>query len=99
LSLRDATRVTTSSSLRRKNDALRWLDGQKLTQAVVAPRTGTTRLSFDLGATLRLWGSVSDEREIYSLYKPCGFVLVVRTDGLFSHERGTRRERWRPIAT
>jgi hypothetical protein len=60
-------------------------------------KTGATALDFDLGARLRLWGSVSSEREIYALYKPRGKVLVVRTDGTFSHELGTRRERWRPI--
>jgi len=73
------------------------LDGQNLRRAVVSPRTGATELEFDLGARLRLSGSVAPDGEIYSIYKPRGLVLVVRIDGSFSHEHATHRERWRPI--
>ena len=98
LSLKDSpTRITPSSSLRRKQEALRALDGQKLRQAIVNPRTGATVLVFDLGAQLRLGGSVSPDGEIYALYEPTESVLLIRTDGQFSHELGAKPRRWRSM--
>lgn len=90
-----ASRVSASSSAARRRTALRYLDGQRLLQAAIDAHTGRTTLTFDLGATLRLWGSVADDGVIYSLYKPGGYVLHVRTDGAFSHERAGCDHRWR----
>ena len=79
----------------RRMRSLRFLDGQRLLAAGVDPDNGITELLFDLGAALRLWADRSEPVDVWALYKPNGRVLLIRSDGLYSHERGTAAERWR----
>lgn len=97
LSLRDEGPVTPAASGRRIAEALALLTGQRLARAAVEPGTGATRLEFDLGGVLEVRGSVCDDGALWSLYRPSGYVLSVRTDGQYSHERGTHDSRWRPM--
>jgi hypothetical protein len=94
----DDQTFSAATSNRKRERALALLDGQRLMGAGVDPTDGATELLFDCGAAVRLAGSVSEDGEIWSLYKPNGKVLAVRMDGQYSHERSTQAERWRPLA-
>jgi hypothetical protein len=94
----DLRAVTATSPKREIAEALRLWNGQKLVSANVDARNGATRLDFDLGAALTIRrDSPRQLDEVWKLYRPSGYVLVVRSDGMVSHERGTRTERWRPL--
>jgi hypothetical protein len=96
LRLADDPRPITATSIpMRRMRSLRFLDGQRLLAAGVDPDNGITELLFDLGAALRLWADRSEPVDVWALYKPSGRVLLIRSDGLYSHERGTAAERWR----
>ena len=101
ISLRGAPAASTSSPLRRKKKAFARLDGQKLVAATVRPKTGATVLEFDLGGRLdiRRFERTSKE-ELWLLYQPKGYVLVVRGDGEYSYHPGSAQPenvRWQPI--
>jgi hypothetical protein len=95
--LHDAPPVSTSSSRRRICQSLCFLDGQRLVDVAIRSTDGTTTLGFDLGGVVRIRGSFGDEGEMWSLYKPGGYVLSTRSDGQFSHNRGNQVHRWLPI--
>lgn len=79
--------ATSSSSLRKRLLAVRDLDGQKLVEARVRGKTGSTKLTFDLGGVLEVRrSSPKDTSALWLLYEPDGSVLAVRGDGTFSHE-------------
>jgi hypothetical protein len=86
--------ATGSSSLHRIQRALAELEGQKLVEVAVAPSTGATRFAFDLGCTLdcRRFGRDTHD-ELWTLYKPNGYVLAGHGDGTFRHERASARAR------
>jgi|GEM_PF-489198 len=98
VTLRDAPPVTASSSQRRRRESLQLLDGQRLIEASVEPRNGATALRFDLGGLLEFRGSFCDDGDMWTLYKPGGYFLSVRSDGCFSHHRGSEADRWRPLS-
>ena len=85
----DGLGVTTdSSSLRQIERATKQLDGQKLVSVEVEPDTSATRFIFDLGCVLRCRRIKRDsDADLWMLYKPRGFVLSVRGNGTFSHQR------------
>jgi hypothetical protein len=93
----DPRRITMANSVKAKEEALGWLEGQRLTGVAIDPVTAATTLIFDLGAEFRVRGSYCDDGEMYSLYKPNRHVLVVRSNGTYSHERSTSPERWKPL--
>jgi hypothetical protein len=99
LALRDDAPVSGAlGSNSRRADALRCLDGQRFVAATVDRLTGFTRLEFDLGAVLELRRfSANEHEEMWSLYRPNDFVLTVRNDGRYKHERATSKGegRWR----
>lgn len=77
---------TTSSSARRRHRAFVALDGQKLVDVRVAPRTGATMFGFDLGAVLKVRRFERSSSDIlWHLHKPSGYVIAVRGDGTFDH--------------
>jgi hypothetical protein len=89
--------ITSLSATGRRREALRLLDGQRLLTVGVDSADGCTEMLFDLGAALRILGDTDDlDNGIWSLYKPGGRVLVVRSDGCYSNEKGTAPHRWRP---
>jgi len=89
LTASESLMVTNSSSLRQKQRAMAHLDGQKLKTLRVNAATGATEFTFDLGATLHVRRYSNDDSDIWTLYKPNGFVLGVRGDGTFTYSRGT----------
>jgi hypothetical protein len=90
---------TGSSSLRRIKRATSQLAGQALVSVDVEPETGATRFVFDLGCVLHCRRFERDaDDELWTLYKPSGYVLSVHGNGTFSHQRGTEIEkRLQPI--
>jgi hypothetical protein len=89
LMIKNSTTVTSSSSFRKKRLAMALLDGQKLTGIKVNPVTGTTDFTFDLGARLQARRFEKDDSDIWTLYKPNGYVLGIRGDGTFTYCSGT----------
>jgi hypothetical protein len=84
--------ATGSSSQRKRKLAMARLDGQRLTMITIEPLTGATEFGFDLGATLRVRRLVADDSDIWTLYKPNGYVLGIRGDGTCTHAKGTTPE-------
>jgi len=101
LSINDFGEVTSASSYRSKQMALARLEGQKLTYASVNSITCATRLDFDLGARLYIRRtSIMGTGDIWSLYKPDGYVLSVRADGKYYDIPGNSDPEkiiWKPI--
>ncbi len=86
--------ATGSSSSRRMERAMAKLGGQKLVSTEVETDTGATRFVFDLGCVLHCRRFVRDtDDELWTLYKPSGYVLSVYGNGTFSHQRGTEVEK------
>ncbi len=94
LSLGDEQAVTSASSDRKISRAIAILQGQKVVSVAVEARTGATRFSFDLGGVLdcRRFNQTSDA-DLWTLYKPNGYVLATQGTGTFSHQRGSEREK------
>lgn len=92
--------ATGSSSFRQIDRAMAQLGGQKLVAVDVVPETGATRFAFDLGCVLHCRRFERDsDAELWTLYKPSGYVLSVHGNGTFSHHRGTEVENClQPIA-
>jgi len=86
---KDNMRATSSSSFRQKQNAMARLNGQKLKDIKVDHRTGATEFFFDLGTMLRVRRFTADDSDIWTLYRPNGYVLGVRGDGTYTHGRGT----------
>jgi hypothetical protein len=99
LALRDDTPVTGArDSDSRRSAALHCLSGQRFVAARVDEVTGFTRFEFDLGGVLELRRfSANGLDELWSLYRPNDYVLTVRNDGQYKHERATSHGdgRWR----
>jgi hypothetical protein len=94
LSLVDGGPVTGASSEPRMDAGFSRLEGQALVSAEVDVATGRTRLTFDLGGVLDIRRmSARDAEEIWSLYRPRGYVLTMYGDGTFQHARGKRTAR------
>ena len=98
VTLRDVPAVTASSSQKRMRESLRLLGGQRFIEASVDPRNGATALRFDLGGLLEFRGSFCDDGDMWTLYKPGGYFLSVRSDGCFAHYRGSMADRWRDLS-
>lgn len=82
--------ATGSSSFRRIERALAQLEGQQLLAVDVQPKTGATRFAFDLGCVLHCRRFERDtDDDLWTLYKPSGYVLSVHGNGTFSHHPGT----------
>lgn len=89
VSIKDFDEVTSATSYKRKIRALARLDGQKLVSVSVNSETSATKLDFDLGATLSIRRtSKKSDTDIWSLYKPDGYVLSVRADGKYHDDPG-----------
>ena len=103
LSIKDFGEVTSATRYKRMAMALARLDGQKLVHARVNSDTSATQLDFDLGARLTVRrSSIVGKGDIWSLYKPNGYVLSVRADGKYHDDPGDsdpKKFRWKPIAT
>jgi hypothetical protein len=99
LSVRGLGPVRSTGSADRIRQALRLLDGQRLTKTVIASTHGKTRFEFDLGAILdvRQLDRTTDAA-VWSLYKPDGRVLSVRGDGFFSLGPGNTTRQYQRIA-
>src|SRR5262249_30018245 len=94
LSLRDFHTVSGAHSYRRMQMALARLDGQRLLQVTINPRTAATSFTFDLGGLLsvRRFGA-STPGELWTLYTPMNTILAVRGDGHFwSRAKGERAQ-------
>jgi hypothetical protein len=91
--------ATGSSSSRRIDRATAQLEGQELISVEVEPDTSATRFLFDLGCVLHCRRFERDtDSELWTLYKPSGYVLSVHGNGTFSHQRGTEvKKRLQPI--
>ncbi len=65
--------------MRRIDNGIRELDGQKLTSMRVNPHTGATRFTFDLGCQpeCRRY-EVDQTSDLWVLYEPREMVTVVR---------------------
>lgn len=82
--------ATGTSSAKSIDRAIRDLDGQKLISVEVHSRTAATRFLFDLGGVLKCRRFDQDSAiDLWSLYKPTGYVLSVYGNGTFTHQRGT----------
>jgi hypothetical protein len=90
LTVSDSLTATASSSARMKMMVMARLDGQKLKDIQVNPVSGATEFTFDLGANLRVRRFEADDSDIWTLYKPNGYVLGVRGDGTYTYDRGTK---------
>ena len=82
--------ATSSSSARQIHLALSLLGGQRLVDVSVHSGTGATTFAFDLDGCLqvRRFDRSSDD-ELWSLYKPNGYVLSIRGNGTYDHEPGS----------
>jgi hypothetical protein len=91
--------TTQSSSARAKDIACAQLEGQKLVDVKISPRTGSTCFAFDLGTTLEVRRQrAGEDADIWTLYRPRGLALSVRGDGSYSHGRASDREpKWHAI--
>jgi hypothetical protein len=99
LSVQGLAPVRSTGSARRIHQALRLLDGQRLTKAVISPTDGRTRFEFDLGAILVIRElDRTTDADIWSLYKPDRRVLSVRGDGFFSLGPGNADAEYESIA-
>lgn len=96
----DGKRAATNlSSYRKIQIARARLQGQILTNAEIDPQKGLTRFEFDLGGVLKVqrWKRKS-KHDLWLLYKPNGYILAIRGDGQYSHQRGDcRAEKTFPI--
>jgi hypothetical protein len=95
LSIEGLQPVTGTSSKRKIQQAfLSQLSGQKLISVTIKPATGATRFEFDLGGVLECRRvKKNSDADIWSLYKPSGYVLSVHGKGTYSHQRGTATEK------
>jgi hypothetical protein len=92
LTLAGGRHVTSTSRQRDMALGLSRLEGQVLIDASVDAETGRTRLAFDLGATLDIRRmSAGTVEELWSLYRPRGYVFSVYGDGTHMHERRKRK--------
>ena len=89
LTISHSMAVTGSSPQWKRNMAMARLDGQRLTGVAIDPLTGATEFAFDLGASLQVRRLVADDSDIWTLYKPNGYVLGIRGDGTCTHAKGT----------
>jgi hypothetical protein len=89
LTISPSIAATGSSSLREKNVAITRLDGQRLTGMTIDSITGFSEFVFDLGAKLQVRRFTADDSDIWTLYKPNGYVLGIRGDGTYTHGKGT----------
>jgi len=89
LCLNNQVQATGASSWRRVEQAMSGLSGQKLVSLAVDEITSETQFQFDLGGqlTCRRLKHNSDD-ELWSLYRPKGYVLVMFTNGTYQHGRG-----------
>lgn len=101
LSIKDFGVVTSASAYKPKSMALSRLEGQKLIGASVHADTVATNLDFDLGAKLSIRRTrIKSDDDIWSLYKPNGYVLSVRSDGKYKDqlsETNPDQFEWKPI--
>jgi hypothetical protein len=65
------------------------LSGQRLQKIRVNPIHGATEFLFDLGAVLAVRRFEESDADIWTLYKPNGYVLGVQGNGTFTHAIGT----------
>ena len=66
------------------------LNGQKLVNIRVNHNDGSTEFAFDLGAVLHVRPfQKGDDADVWTLYKPNGYVVGVSGDGKFTHAKGT----------
>lgn len=79
-----------SSPLCIKRKAMARLNGQRLVDIRVDPHSGSTEFEFDLGAILQARPfEKGNDADVWTLYKPNGYVLGVKGNGTFTHARGT----------
>jgi hypothetical protein len=98
--LSDSKVVGDSSSNRRIDRAAKFLNGQKLVSAKLAPRGARTVFEFDLGGRLET-KPFNRTGEQWLLFEPSGNVLALRADRKISYGSGDtdpRAERWRSLA-
>jgi hypothetical protein len=86
LSLRDVEPITSSSSNKRIQRALAFLDGQKLENIEVKASTGATRFIFDLGGVLDVHRfEPNADSNLWTLYTPTGYALSVLGTGAIDY--------------
>lgn len=88
-----------SSSARRIDRAVVFLNGQKLSSVGFRGQGASTLFRFDLGGELET-NPFDRKSEQWLLYEPSGMVLVLRADRRLSYANGQTRpdaERWRKL--
>ena len=92
ISFAGVTAARSTFSYRQIQIALAELSGQELTRAEINPENGATKWVFDLGGVLetRRLGRTS-KGDLWRVYKPDGYILAIRGDGRYSHQRGDYR--------
>jgi hypothetical protein len=79
--------ASSSSSYRKKTGAFAVLQGQKLENLRIKPRTYSTQIDFDLGCTLEIRRTTASSKdEMWLLYEPDDYVLSLRGDGVIERE-------------
>jgi len=86
----DRLAATTYSPNQRIGNALLDIDGQMLTGVSVSSDLRRSTFTFDLGGRIE---TVADDEpdkpaEQWMLFEPSGYVLTVRSDGCYHHDRG-----------
>lgn len=92
-------RANWSTSARKRGIAFSMLQGEKVTGVIIEPNTGRTTFLFDLGGVLvaRRIGRAANDT-LWTLYKPNGYCLAVRSDGHYSHsECSASFDAWSPV--
>ena len=92
--------ATNSSSDKKIEVAVHSLSGEKLTKVHVDSNGRFSRFVFDLGGVVETRGIGKSDQ--WLLYEPSGYVLVLRGDGLYHHQRGNVSQdklKWRDIET
>ena len=68
------------------------LSGQRLLDIRINANNGSTEFKFDLGATLHVRRFERDDADMWTLYKPSGYVVAVRGDGTYTHAKGNTQK-------
>ena len=92
--------ATDSSSDKKIEVAVHSLCGERLTKVHIDSNGRSTMFVFDLGGVVETRGIGKSDQ--WLLYEPSGYVLVLRGDGLYHHQRGNvsrDKLKWRALET
>lgn len=93
--------VAHSESSRNKiKNALKYINGQKITKIEIDNDTGDTNFYFDLGGLIKTKHYVDDLYDQWLLYDPYEYVLTICNDGKYSYQHvktPVEQEVWQKI--